>query len=58
MTYKFLKTPVGNYCNMNEKCKKKKLEFQLVQRTNIVSSHILLAQGNCLLVLANDLVTR
>ena len=44
MTY-LLKTPIGNYCNMNEKHKtlwsalKKKLEFQHVQRTSSQLPH-------------------
>ena len=44
MTY-LLKTPVGNYCNMNEKRKtlwsalKKKLELQHVQRTSSQLPH-------------------
>lgn len=59
----FLKTPVRNYCNMNEKCKTlwsaviKSLNSSLF-KGQVASSHILLAKGNCLLVLANDLVTR
>ena len=48
---------------MNEKCNtlwsglKKSLNFSLSKK-QAASSHISLAQGNCLLVLANDLVSR